>query len=223
MTAAALAEIWPAAGVYAQSGDLELRWIDDDLLVALAQLAGKGIHVEDRMPFAVPWTRGTPEDVARSVIAFQWAARAKVAQDGFTLELAALVNGQPVGIQSASAIDWQALRRAETGSWLGRASQGAGIGTRMRALMLELLFDGLGAAEVTSGAFEDNPASAIVSRRTGYLENGSVSFMREGVAVEHTNFRMLRDRWLEVRDANRRLLGAPIELVGAQALRAFID
>jgi RimJ/RimL family protein N-acetyltransferase len=63
-------------------------------------------------------------------------------------------------------------RTGETGSWLGRAYQGRGIGTRMRQAMCVLLFDHLGAQEITSAAFLDNPRSLAVSRRLGYAPNG---------------------------------------------------
>jgi RimJ/RimL family protein N-acetyltransferase len=223
VTTPELARLWPAAGLRARAGAIELRWIDDELLLQIADLAARGIHDDDRMPFAVPWTRGTPEEVARSVLVYEWNARTQVTPDRLVLELAVLVDGVPVGIQSATAGNWKVLRKAETGSWLGREHQGAGIGTRMRVLMLELLFDGLGAAEVTSGAFTDNPASGAVSRKVGYLDNGAMSYPREGHVVEHLNYRMLRSRWDEVREQNALLLGAPVELEGAAELTAFLD
>lgn len=223
MSSDALARLWPAAGIRIRSGDVELRWIYDQLLLDLAHLAGRGIHDPDRMPFATPWTRGTPDQIARSVIAYQWGVRPQMGTDRWMLELGVLVDGVPVGIQGASATDWSVLRSAETGSWLGREHQGRGIGTQMRVLMLELLFAGLGAREATSGAFVDNPASGAVSRRVGYLANGVVTHPREGIAVPHDNFVTTRDRWLEVRDADLALLGAPVELVGAEALRAVIE
>ncbi|WP_223171980.1 GNAT family N-acetyltransferase [Microbacterium sp. NIBRBAC000506063] len=160
MNAPDLARLWPASGVRARAGDLELRWIDDEMLVALAELAGRGVHDPERMPFYVPWTRGDAGTVARSVITYQWGVRAHVGPEKLMLELGVLHSGTPVGIQGASGSDWGVLRRVETGSWLGREHQGRGIGTRMRALMLFLLFDGLGAREVTSGR------SATTRRRT---------------------------------------------------------
>ncbi len=223
MTSADLARIWPAAGVRARAGDLELRWADDDLLVALADIAAHGIHDEDRMPFAVPWTRGTPDEVARSVLSYHWSIRPRVSPEELNLDLAVLVDGAPVGMQGASGSDWRVLRTVQTGSWLGREHQGRGIGTRMRVLMLELLFDGLGALEATSGAFVDNPASGAVSRRVGYLDNGVVTVAREGAAVAHRNYLMTRERWLEVRERNAELLGAPVDLEGIEALRAVLD
>src|SRR5690606_37292397 len=106
VTSAELARIWPAVGIRARAGDLELRWADDELLVALAEVAARGIHSDDAMPFAVPWTRGTPEDVARSVVAYHWSVRPRVGPDELHLELAVLIGGVPVGIQGASGNDW---------------------------------------------------------------------------------------------------------------------
>ncbi|GAA1999193.1 GNAT family N-acetyltransferase [Microbacterium ulmi] len=223
MSSPELVRVWPAAGLRARAGDLELRWIDDDLLLALADVAARGIHDDDRMPFYVPWTRGTPEQVARSVVSYQWGVRPLMGPGRLRIELGVLVDGVPVGVQGAGGDEWPVLHRVETGSWLGRDFQGQGTGTRMRALMLELLFAGLGADEVTSGAFVDNPASAAVSRKVGYLDNGMTTLGREGRAVAHRNFLMTRDRWLAVRSANLALLDSPVELEGVEAVRAVLD
>jgi len=210
--------------VRARAGDLELCWADDELLVALAELAGRGVHAADAMPFYTPWTRGTPEQVSRSVLRYRWAARGQLAPEGpFNLELAVLVNGVVVGSQGASGENWGALKEVETGSWLGVAHQGRGIGTRMRALMLHLLFDGLGAEHVTSGAYTDNPASNAVSVKTGYEFDGIERKVREGQAATLRRYRMPRARWLDVRAANAALLGAPVELEGVDALRAQLE
>ncbi|MCL2793776.1 MAG: GNAT family N-acetyltransferase [Microbacteriaceae bacterium] len=222
MASDALISLWPAAGVRARAGDLELRWIDDDLLVQLAELAARGVHAPDAMPFYFPWTRGTPEEVARSVLKFQWAARERIGER-LTLELAVLVDGVVVGSQGASGADWSTLRTVETGSWLGLEHQGRGIGTRMRVLMLHLLFDVLGADEVTSGAFADNAPSNAVSRKVGYEPSGTKRVAREGAPAEVNEFRMRRSRWLEVRDRDLALLGAEPELIGVEALRAQLD
>jgi len=210
----ALANLWPAAALRARSGDLELRWIDDQLLMDLADLAARGIHDPDAMPFEHPWTRGTPDEVARSVLMYQWNVRPQVSPERFALELGVVVAGVPVGIQGLVAEDWPALRRVMTGSWLGRAHQGRGIGQRMRMLALHLAFEGFGAREAASGAFADNPASNGVSRRVGYEPNGSVYVARDGVAVLHHNYRMSRDRWATLRAQHEAGLGSPVELDG---------
>ena len=86
--------------------------------------------------------------------------------------------------------------------------------------MLELLFDGLGARAVTSSAWADNAASNGVSRRVGYLDDGTDEVACEGVPTAGRRYRMTRERWGSVRAANRELLGAPVELTVPDALLA---
>ena len=214
-----LARLWPASALRARAGDLELRWIDDELLLQLSELAGRGIHAPDAMPFEHPWTRGTADEVARSVLTYQWSLRGNVSPQAFVIEFAVLHEGVPVGVQGLTAKDWTVLRGVNSGSWLGREHQGRGIGTRMRALVLHLAFEGLGAAEATSGAFADNAPSNAVSRRLGYESDGAFMAAREGVAVSHNRYRMTRERWGSLRDTHAALLGAPVELAGVDALR----
>ena len=141
----------------------------------------------------------------------------------FVLELGVLVAGEPVGVQGLVADDWQVLRRVQTGSWLGASHQGRGIGRRMRVLALQLIFAGLEAREATSGAFADNPASNAVSQRVGYDPNGTVQVVRDGVAVPHHNYRMSRERWASLTQQHAAILGAPLDLTGAEALRAHLN
>src|SRR5258708_4778253 len=88
------------------------------------------------------------------------------------LELAVIRDGVVVGIQGIGGRDFAVLREVHTGSWLGRRYQRQGIGTQMRAAVLHLAFEGLGAKSAVSAAFEDNPASLGVSRKLGYRDGG---------------------------------------------------
>ncbi|GIG20728.1 succinyl-CoA transferase Rv0802c [Cellulomonas chitinilytica] len=213
-----LADLWPPAGLRVQHDDLELRFLDDDLLLRLADLARSGVHAEDRMPFAFPWTRGTPDEVARSVLRYQWATRAHVDPDDWRLELAVLVGGELVGVQGAVATKYPVTRTAETGSWLGLRFHGAGIGTRMRLAMLHLLFDGLGAQEATTGAFTDNAASLAVTRKLGYLASGRRRLAREGEVAESLSFSMSVEQW-RARPATMR---PPVTITGAEAVAELL-
>lgn len=222
MERARIEDWWPAAGVRARAGDLHLRWIDDRILERVAALAADGIHPPDRMPFAHPWTRGTAGEVARNVVLYQWAARSQVGPDRMALELAVVERGRVVGVQSIVGEHWGERRELETGSWLGLPYQGRGIGTRMRALMLELCFDGLGAAAVTSTAFADNAASCAVSRAVGYERDGSAMIDRDGIPTLQNHYRITRPQWLAVRARNAALLGGRVALSGTAALREAI-
>ncbi len=85
----------------------------------------------------------------------------------------------------------------------------------MRAAVLHLAFAGLGATEAYSASFEDNPASAAVSRANGYERNGSVLFAREGAPGRNLKWILTRDRW----EARRR---DDIEVIGLEPCRALI-
>jgi RimJ/RimL family protein N-acetyltransferase len=61
------------------------------------------------------------------------------------LEFAVIRRGAVVGSQGVGGRDFAVLREVHTGSWLGRRYQGQGIGTQMRAAVLHMAFDGLGA------------------------------------------------------------------------------
>ncbi|MEZ5194725.1 MAG: GNAT family protein [Nocardioides sp.] len=80
--------------------------------------------------------------------------------------------GVLVGMQDLHAQDFAQTRHVETGSWLGRAHQGVGTGTLMRQLVVGFAFDELGADSCGSGYLAGNHASAAVSRKVGYVDNG---------------------------------------------------
>ena len=187
--------LWPFPALRVTSGDVELRYLDDDLLMRAALVAAEGVHAPEAMPFAFPWTRGTPEEIATSVLRYHWAVRARMSRETWAIELAVLRGGELVGLQAAQSSDYLVTRQAETGSWLGARFQGQGIGTRMRWMILHLLFEGLGAQRTTTAAFADNPASMRVTAKLGYRENGRDVLPREGRSIESIRYVMTRDEW----------------------------
>lgn len=209
-------EIWPFAGLRVVSDDLELRYLDDELLLRLAALAGQGVHEPDAMPFLTPWTRGTPLEVARSVAAYQWRNRVEASADKLTVELAVVRGGEVLGIQGFYAGPFAVTRTAETGSWLGLRFHGQGVGTRMRRLVLHLLFEGLGAHDVTTSAFADNAPSNGVTRRLGYEPNGVDVVAREGKPALSKRYRLTREAWAAQTDRPE------VELHGVAPVRRFL-
>jgi len=208
-------EIWPLTGLRVVSGDLELRAPDDRMLLDLARLAAQGVHREDDMPFLVPWTRGTPVQVARSVMTYQWGLRQRTTPVDWVIELAVVRDGEPLGTQGVSAKDFLVTRTAETGSWLGLRHQRGGIGTRMRLMILHLLFEGFGALHATTSAFVDNRGSTGVSRRIGYRPNGVLHQAREGGPVDSRLFVLDRADW----DARPEELRPDVRLEGLEPVR----
>jgi RimJ/RimL family protein N-acetyltransferase len=187
--------IWPFAALRVRTPTLELRYPDDDDLVALARVAAGGVHEPATMPFMVPWTRAESPALERGVLQFGWRQRASLTRNDWRVTFAVIHDGEPVGIQGVEAKHFATRRTVETGSWLARGAQGRGIGTEMRAAVLHFAFAGLGAEEAMSGSFVDNPASAAVSRHNGYAPNGEEICEREGEAVRMQRWVLTRARW----------------------------
>ena len=167
-----IADIFAPLGVRIVAGPLELRGLTDDDLVELSSLAERGIHPPDRMPFFFPWTDAPAVELARNAAQYHWRTRAEFSATKWDLNLGVWREGVLLGTQGVGTRDFLTTRTGETGSWLGLEHQGQGVGTAMRQAMCAFLFDHLDFAEITSGAFTDNPASLAVSRKVGYQENG---------------------------------------------------
>lgn len=148
---------------------------------ALLEHVREGIHDPATMPFVVPFTDTPSPRRERESIAFWLGCWAGVSPQGWRLPFAVLEGDDCVGLQDIAAVAFGERRTVETGSWLGRAHQGRGLGTEMRAAVLHLAFDHLGARRAESAAFEDNEASIRVSRRLGYSPDGHVVAERRGV------------------------------------------
>ena len=170
MTTAATA--LPLLGLRITAGPVELRGVTDDLLGPLAELAIKGVHDPDFMPFFVPWSIVPAAEMPRNMAQFHWGQRANFSPEQWSMDLAAFYGGRLVGSQGFSTRDFLVTRGGETGSWLGREFHGRGIGTAMRKVICAFIFDHLSAGFITSSAYTDNPASLGVSRKCGYRENG---------------------------------------------------
>ena len=223
MTHDRMSTVWPAAGAIARSGGIELRWIDDELALDLAEVAIGGIHPPEEMPFNTPWTRGTPTEITRSVLYWIWTLRGTPMRTDFHMPFGVIVDGKPAGIQGLQAPNWPAVREIETSSWIGKDFQGRGIGTRMRIIALHAAFVGLGADDVRSGAFIDNPASNRVSEKTGYEPDGIDREFRDGRERTAQRYRITRAKWEAMQPEYSRLLGEPVELIGYDLLRAQLD
>jgi RimJ/RimL family protein N-acetyltransferase len=112
-----------------------------------------------------------------------------------------------VGSQGISAREFAVCREVSTGSWLGSAHQGRGIGTQMRAAVLWLAFAGLGAQYAVSGAYLDNPASLGVSRRLGYRDDGIEVHAIRGRPAVLQRLRLDRAGWQAARPSPAQIDG----------------
>jgi RimJ/RimL family protein N-acetyltransferase len=190
-------EFWPLFGLRLRTPRLEVRLPDDETLVALGRLAAKGIHDPSTMPFLFPWTDEPSPQLEQGMLRWGWRHRAEWTPDDWSFTGAVFLDGDVVGVQSLSATDFVARREVKSGSWLGRAYQGQGIGREMRAAILTLAFEGLDAEVAHSGGFVDNETSLKVSRALGYQDNGRRMVERRGVPAELLELRLDRAHWLQ--------------------------
>lgn len=190
-----LVDHYPQLGLRLTTPRLELRLPAPEELSALADLAAEGIHEPDVMPFAVPWTDQEPATRARSVVQHHWLRIGGSTPEDWQLLFAVFLDGTVVGVQHMHAQHFAITREVGTGSWLGQRYQGQGIGTEMRAAVLHLAFEGLGAEEATSGAFEHNIASQTVSRKLGYQPDGIERHAVRGALAVNHRLRLTRADW----------------------------
>jgi RimJ/RimL family protein N-acetyltransferase len=148
------------------------------------------------MPFLIPWTdRAAEPGFVEEFVAYHLRARAEWAPECWELLLGVWADGNLAGVQGLEASDFAATGEAKTGSWLGRAFQGRGFGTEMRAAVLGLLFDGLEGKTATSGAIEGNVASARVSEKLGYAKAGESVVSPRGTPVREQQYRLESSSW----------------------------
>jgi RimJ/RimL family protein N-acetyltransferase len=190
-----LVSYWPLFGLRVAYRDLELRVPTDDDLGELIEVARAGVHPPEHMPFLSPWTERSSPEFERGFLQYHWRLRGAWTPGDWSFDFAVRRDGALVGCQALMARDFAVTRTVQTGSWLGQAHQGQGIGTGMRHAVLALAFDGLGAVEAQSGAFTDNPQSAAVSRKLGYRECGHLVHVRRGERAVEERFVLTRDDW----------------------------
>jgi RimJ/RimL family protein N-acetyltransferase len=77
----------------------------------------------------------------------------------------------------------------------------------MRAAVLHLAFEGLGAERAVTSAFADNSRSLGVTRALGYTENGWFVDDREGKPAKHLRFVLERADWEKQRRNDIEVVG----------------
>src|SRR4051812_29829374 len=127
---------WPLFDLAVRTPRLTLRYPSDEVLFELAGAAAKGVHDPAYMPFLQPWTRVAPPELERSALKHWWSARSSWSPTDWTCELAVVVDGRAVGVQSLMGRGFAVTRSVTTASWIGLEHQGRGIGSEMRAAAL---------------------------------------------------------------------------------------
>jgi len=149
----------------------------------------------------VTWIQDrTADELAHQVIVRGLSNRDLTKRPGWTLDLAVMVSGQPVGMQSLSGFDsWPHRRIIGTTSWLLDPFQRRGLGTRSRAAILELAFSHLHVESAKSWVLEDNHASCLVSTTLGYVLVDRHDITDHGRHYTEHVYQIDRDKWLHSR------------------------
>jgi RimJ/RimL family protein N-acetyltransferase len=156
------------AEVRLETERLVLRLPAGDEALQLASLAPADLENDPSWP--APAAAARP--VATEVLQWWWRALGTWKVEHWRLPLGVWWRGEPVGFQELEAERFDPLRTVETSSWLVPGARGQRIGVEMRAAVLGLAFDHLGAEVATSGAWEENAGSLGVSRSLGYEDDG---------------------------------------------------
>jgi len=188
---------YPLLDVRVTTPTLELRAATDDLLDELAELVRAGKTHAEPAPYDDPMSFYEPDPdlrVAKWLRAI-WRQRGSVAPEAWRLYFVVVVDGRPVGEQTLSGVSFSTLGTVTTFSWLSVDMRGRGLGHEMRAAILHLAFEGLGAKEASSDAFVDNQGSNAISRGLGYEINGSDWATRQGAPALLNRWRLSRQGW----------------------------
>lgn len=175
---------------------LELRLGSHEELVELGRLAERGVHPPTEMPFSISWTdRIGQEDFLDGFVDYHEQTLDAWSPEDWTLNLIVWHGGTLVGTQGIGGVHFSQQRSVATGSWLGLEHQRHGIGTEMRAAVLELAFRELGAEVAASAWLEGNDASRRVSEKLGYRETGLRTERPRDVAVVAHEVELRRGDW----------------------------
>ncbi|MFE0651292.1 GNAT family N-acetyltransferase [Streptomyces sp. NPDC059534] len=210
---------WPLKALRVRTPRLELRLPSEEELGEVAEVAARGVSDGGARTFLTGWTELPPEGRARYVLQGYWGRLGRWTPEDWALDLVAFHEGRAVGVQSMRAAEFGLRREIVSGSWLGAAHQGKGLGTEMRLGMLHLAFEELGTVSATSASFSENLSAVTVSRKLGYRPDGITRDVLNGEVVESTRFRLSREDWHRRRRSDVTVTGLRgcEELFGIQA------
>jgi RimJ/RimL family protein N-acetyltransferase len=197
-------DAWPLFGLTLTLGDLVLRPARDEDAVQLGAIVHRLLPVEEHhfVPRLMENALADTEaETTRNVLRFVWSKRVAFDPDEWAIPFAVLDGGRVVGSQAMHTEDFAVRRDVHTGSYLDPDVRRRGIGTRMRAMVVELAFAHLGALTVSSGFMPGNDASARISERLGYERNGTEAWRFRDRRLVEQRLLLTAERWQQTRPA----------------------
>lgn len=184
---------WPFFDLRIVSGQVLLRGVTDADLPGLLDALPDDLEMNpanETFPTLAP-----DADRRRQVVAEIWKHRGTWSLDSWCLDLAVEVDGQVVGVQALEGEQFRLLKTVDSFSWLARSVRGRGLANLMRAGVLALAFDHLGAEAAISSAVLDNAPSLAVSHRMGYVDNGVSRINTPTGPATLQHLRLTRELW----------------------------
>ncbi|MGH9119055.1 MAG: GNAT family N-acetyltransferase [Acidimicrobiales bacterium] len=204
------AVVWPLFGLELTTPRVLLRAATESDIVTLAAQLPPDLEVDPSRPHhpALP----TDQQRAAGELQQYWRNLGTWTATSWEVPFVVAVDGRLVGTQTLEGEDFPRRRVVETASWLLRDVRGRGIGRDMRAAVLHLAFEGLGAQAAVTSAWADNARSLGVSRSLGYIDNGYDIHVHGDHADRMVRLIMTRPRWLD-QGAGR----PEVEILGLEA------
>lgn len=204
---------WPMFDLRLTTDDLQLRHLTEADLGPMAAILPDDVEQD---PSATRYP-GLDRETNRRVVVHQeyWRARGGWRPESWALGFAVFRDGALIGYQGLEGDDFVTLRTVDSSSFLIPAMRGRGWGKQMRAAVLSLAFDQLGARFAITSAWTDNGASLGVSRALGYVDNGVTAHRRDDGAGEMAHMRLTHEQWLASGWAHR------VDVAGVDDCMAF--
>ena len=204
--------VWPLFGFRLETSALTLRCATEADMCVLAAMLPTDLEVDPSLPHHEGLA--PPEQRAIGELQQYWRNLGSWTADSWKLPFVVEVDGGPVGCQTLEADGFPTRRLVDTASWLVVEARGRGWGRAMRAAVLHLAFDGLGASFAVSSAWHDNHASLGVSRSLGYVDNGIDMHVHDGRADRLQRMLLTAERW-------RGVVRPDVTIVGLDACRSL--
>lgn len=193
---------WPLRGLVVRTPRLELRPARDTDVAELAVLACGPVEADGS-------ALGEHEhglhgaELARGLVTQFWRHRADFSATAWQIDFAVIHDQRLIGVQSLTAQHFTVAREVSTSSWLARSAQNQGLGTEMRAAVLDVAFDALEAEQARSTVTAAASASKAVSVKLGYRSDGTDHLVRGGthlvrrtrLLLTRSAFGQHRPRW----------------------------
>ncbi|WP_347354887.1 GNAT family protein [Intrasporangium sp.] len=164
-----LADVWPVHAIRLRTAGLDLQVMREADLPAVVGALPDDVELDPGAPSYPGLGRAANRRAA--LARSYWRALGTWSPDDWALPFVVRERGEVVGVQWLEGpAPYRRQRTVDSSSWLVPRARRRGLGTQMRAAVLELAFGHLGAVAAITSAYVENAASLGVSRALGYRE-----------------------------------------------------